>query len=54
MKAEKLDIYERVVFNDLVGRGYTDKEALNMLVTMSNPSERSEYLQAYADGQKNE
>ena len=53
MKATELDVYEQLVFNNLVGRGYTDTEAMNMLVTMSNPSERSECLQGYANGKTN-
>lgn len=49
MNIEMLDLYEQVVFNDLMERGYTDTEAMNLLVSMSNPSERSDYLQEYAE-----
>lgn len=49
MSTGVLDLYEQVVFNDLMERGYTDTEAMNMLVSMSNPSERSDYLQEYAE-----
>ena len=49
MNTGVLDLYEQVVFNDLLERGYTDTEAMNMLVSMSNPSERSDYLQEYAE-----
>lgn len=49
MNTGVLDLYEQLVFNDLMGRGYTETEAMNTLVSMSNPSERSEYLQEYAE-----
>lgn len=49
MNIEMLDLYEQVVFNDLMERGYTDTEAMNLLVSISNPSERSDYLQEYAE-----
>lgn len=49
MNIETLDLYEQVMFNDLMSRGYTDQEAMRLLVTSSEPGERSDYLQEYAE-----